>query len=412
MTWVIRSNVFCSSPLDRLTIGIHGWIHFAAVSSVERTADVGTPTISSSAWRAASSRSAVAVSLGLRRKPGEVGRVGVLGVDLLGDVRVARPQQRRMARRNERRHRGPPGPAPQHGDLHGRTLIRAPGTARTRRYCPDDGDRLQPAARARGAARPRPGVRRRRRPPRRAAHRRRAPARHRQGRLLPRAARPAGGGPRGRPVAAAHAAGVGRHGTRPRRPGDGPGRGGPHLPRAVGAQLPGARRGQHAHAVALRHRRAEGALPPPAVRRHGVVVLRDDRAGGRRFRPDADPHARRARRRRVGDQRPQVVHLQRPSGQLRHPHRPHRGEPGDRPGGEHGVHRRPARRRLDRGPPDRDDARQHRSLGDPHRRTCGCTTRNASAAGERVIDSASTASARRASPTACAGSPRPRSPST
>ena len=60
---VIRSNVFCSSPLDRLTIGIHGWIHFVAVSSVERTADVGTPTISSSAWRAASSRSAVAVSL-------------------------------------------------------------------------------------------------------------------------------------------------------------------------------------------------------------------------------------------------------------------------------------------------------------------------------------------------------------
>jgi hypothetical protein len=49
MTWVIRINVFCSSPLDRLTIGIHGWTHFVAVSSVERTADVGTPTISSSA---------------------------------------------------------------------------------------------------------------------------------------------------------------------------------------------------------------------------------------------------------------------------------------------------------------------------------------------------------------------------
>ena len=71
MTWVMRSSVFCSSPLDRLTIGIHGWIHFVAVSSVERTADVGTPTISSSAWRAASSRSAVAASLGLRRNPAD-----------------------------------------------------------------------------------------------------------------------------------------------------------------------------------------------------------------------------------------------------------------------------------------------------------------------------------------------------
>ena len=33
-------------------------------------------------------------------------------------------------------------------------------------------------------------------------------------------------------------------------------------------------------------------LPAPAVRGHGVVVLRDDRAGGRRLRPDADPDAR------------------------------------------------------------------------------------------------------------------------
>ncbi len=238
------------------------------------------------------------------------------------------------------------------------------------------------------------------------------PARHGQERLLPRAAGPAGGGSRGGTVAAADAAGVGRHGARPRRPGDGPGRGGPHVPRPVGAQLPGAGRGQHAHPVALRHGRAEGALPPSAVRGHGMVVLRHDRAGGRRFRPDADPHARRARRRRVGHQRPQVVHLQRPPGQLRHPHRPHRGQPGDRPGSEHRVHRRPARRRLDRGPSDRDDARQHRALGDPHRGSAGARLRNGSVAGERVIDSVSTASARRASPTACAGSPRPRSPST
>ena len=42
------------------------------------------------------------------------------------------------------------------------------------------------------------------------------------------------------------------------------------------------------------------------------VVLRDDRARGRRLRPDADPDARLPRRRRVGHQRPQVVHLRRP----------------------------------------------------------------------------------------------------
>ena len=49
MTWVMRNSDFCSSPFDRLTIGIHGWTHFAAISNVERTAEVGTPTISSSA---------------------------------------------------------------------------------------------------------------------------------------------------------------------------------------------------------------------------------------------------------------------------------------------------------------------------------------------------------------------------
>ena len=72
-------------------------------------------------------------------------------------------------------------------------------------------------------------------------------------------------------------------------------------------------------------------------------------------------------RRRVGDQRAQVVHLQRPPRQLRHPHRPHRGRPGPPAGGQHRVHRRPAVRRVDRGAPDRDDARLDRPLRDPHR---------------------------------------------
>ena len=42
------------------------------------------------------------------------------------------------------------------------------------------------------------------------------------------------------------------------------------------------------------HRRAEGEVPPAAVRRaRPRSLLRDDRARGRRLRPDADPdHAR------------------------------------------------------------------------------------------------------------------------
>ena len=70
MTWVIRSSVFCSSPLARLTIGIHGWIHSLAFWIVVRIAVLGTPTMSSSAWRIAFSRSSVAMSCSGSWKPG------------------------------------------------------------------------------------------------------------------------------------------------------------------------------------------------------------------------------------------------------------------------------------------------------------------------------------------------------
>ena len=60
-------------------------------------------------------------------------------------------------------------------------------------------------------------------------------------------------------------------------------------------ELPGTRRGQHAHAVALGHRRAEGEVPEAVVRRHGVELLRHDRTRGRRLGPDADPDRRRTR---------------------------------------------------------------------------------------------------------------------
>ncbi len=55
--------------------------------------------------------------------------------------------------------------------------------------------------------------------------------------------------------------------------------------------------------------RAEGAVPAPALRRHRPLVLRHDRARGGRVRSDAHPDLRLPRRRRVGHQRPQVVHL-------------------------------------------------------------------------------------------------------
>ena len=70
MTSVMRSNDPCSRPLDRLTMGIHGWIHSRAMCSVERIAVVGTPTISSSAWRIAFSRSSVAISRSGSVNPG------------------------------------------------------------------------------------------------------------------------------------------------------------------------------------------------------------------------------------------------------------------------------------------------------------------------------------------------------
>ncbi len=98
---------------------------------------------------------------------------------------------------------------------------------------------------------------------------------------------------------------------------------GPHGHRAVRDQRPGAGRRQHAHAPALGDARAEGAVPAPAGRRPRALLLRDDGAGSRRVRPNADPDEGGERRRRLGDQRPQVVHLRRQGCLVRHPHRLH-----------------------------------------------------------------------------------------
>ena len=120
------------------------------------------------------------------------------------------------------------------------------------------------------------------------------------------------------------------------------------------------------------HRRAEGEVPAPLC--DGIaVVLRDDRARGRRLRPDADPDPGRTRRRRLGDQRSQVVHLGRPRRAFRDPDRAHRGGPRHPAGREHRVHRRPAVGRLEhraRRPHDAGGATTARSAS----RTCACRT--------------------------------------
>ena len=168
-------------------------------------------------------------------------------------------------------------------------------------------------------------------------------------------------------LAATHAARVGRDGARPDGDGSGLGGGCQGLDRAVRAQRPGARRGQPAHAPALGDRRAEGEVPPPAVRGHGPLVLRDDRARGRRLRPDADQDVRLPRRRRVGGQRPQVVHLRCARCSVRAARGAHRGEPRDPAGRQLVLHRRPAVRRMDGGARHRHDGGRAQPLRDPDR---------------------------------------------
>ena len=71
-------------------------------------------------------------------------------------------------------------------------------------------------------------------------------------------------------------------------------------------RLRGARHRQRGDHRRVRHARAEGEVAPAAARRRGVLLLLDDRAA-RRLRPDAVQVPGRARRRRVGHQRRQVL---------------------------------------------------------------------------------------------------------
>ena len=97
-------------------------------------------------------------------------------------------------------------------------------------------------------------------------------------------------------------------------------------PRAVGAdrvRLPGARLRQRRDPRPLRHAGAEAAVPRAAARQRDRLVLLDDRAAGRR-RPEGVHHPRRAGRRRVGDQRREVVLVARQLRVVPHRHGGHR----------------------------------------------------------------------------------------
>ena len=125
MTSVIRSSEPCSRPLDRLTIGIHGWIHSRAMCSVERIAVVGTPTMSSSAWRIAFSRSSVAISGSGSVKPGRYASF-VWSPSISSATSVLRAHSTVGCRGAiKRRHRRPPRSRPEDRHLHRHTVRRA-----------------------------------------------------------------------------------------------------------------------------------------------------------------------------------------------------------------------------------------------------------------------------------------------
>ena len=129
-----------------------------------------------------------------------------------------------------------------------------------------------------------------------------------------------------------------------------------HIGRSTWGQrrlrVPGTGRGQRRDPAHVRHRRAEGALAAAARRRADPLVLLDDRARGAGLRPDDAPHARGARRRRMGDRRPQVVLVGSRRRGVRDRdgrHRPRRGPARPRDA-DHRPRRHAGRRRR---PPDR-----------------------------------------------------------
>ena len=91
-------------------------------------------------------------------------------------------------------------------------------------------------------------------------------------------------------------------------------------------RLPGARLRERRDPRALRHGVSEAHVPRPAAAQRHRVGIFDDRTA-RWLRPDAVRHPRRARRRRMGHQRREVVLLPRQLRDVPHRARGHRPRP-------------------------------------------------------------------------------------
>ncbi len=205
--------------------------------------------------------------------------------------------------------------------------------------------------------------------------------------------------------------------ARARRPGHGPGQAGADArdprqlaDRAAGVRQRGARLGQLGDPRDGGHGGAEGPLAAPAARRRPAQRLQHDRAEHAGLGPDAAEHARGARRRRLGDRRAQVVHLQRLDRRL--PDRDGGHEPRraalaarlDVHRAERHAGRRDRARRADDGAPVGALRRLRRALRNRSTTACACRARRCSAPRARASCSPSSGSARDASTTACAGS--------
>ena len=169
--------------------------------------------------------------------------------------------------------------------------------------------------------------------------------------------------------------------------------------RGVAVRRGGAELGQPDHPGQVRDRGAEAEVAPPAHRGDHAVGLLHDRARERRLRPALHSDHRHPRGRRVGDQRAQVVHLQRARRRLLHRDVPGQGVQGRRGAGPDGADHRADLQ------PRRHHRARHRHLGQrqvgplrgalrqrPGPATRTCWARSATGTGRRRTASAPAAS--------------------
>ena len=135
-----------------------------------------------------------------------------------------------------------------------------------------------------------------------------------------------------------------------------------------------------ADAPAARETQKRPLRPRGAARRGGLVpaLLR----AGRRLRPRGPAHARRARRRRLGHQRPEDLDLGRALLRLRHPGHAHRPQRAQAQGADLLLPRHEVARHRD--PADQADLRRRRTSTRCSSPTCASPTASASARSARA----------------------------